>query len=1012
MANVINNIAQYLNKTNTNVRNWVISGESYAKQIEGNYRNDAISLLKYNITNRNNNLESNEGLYEMYKDTAGAIIGYAYDNYGSGKASFSRIGEGGLFGYTHSGITPYSKALNVFYDRGEEDGELHKYERTEQQKPAAAREDKLYRTPDTEYDPTFAKLNNSQYDNISRDTVYDVNGATALGDYFDPASVPSDSIIRKTSILQSSGIFGSMISRQGEAATKSDFQTSVVNDRVSRGRNLLNRKDEYCRTWTKSIKFNQISDLTRPFIKDNGEPYDLEELHPQYAKINGNGAQRLRDNSVLMKTGFVRMSPTNDANQEWNTAKKCMLSLENLAWKDVSIATQKDLSYEERGPNGGRIMWFMPYNIAFNESVDVNWNTVSFIGRGENLFTYTNTTRSGTLSFDIVVDHPSSLDYWNISGSPVPDDDRGIDNNEGEGPKSTVINRFFAGCEPFPGGNPSGITGENPVNPNPDTGRTKDEVKKIRCRVFFPNNYSGIDDIGDKKWSEYMLHGYQRNTGRTDTIRGYEMLTNNKQGLNDSPIDAIPSDNPYGKFAYRVDKGSTYINQVFSHSSYYRDTASFALNSKADTSSPDKYISFAGLYELMTETTLGGGIVIDDYTKNTITELKKYIDKGQINKVSIEGFASNAGTVTSAEALANNMPLSLHRAGVLKQWLINTSYFNSHKDKFPTTSDMHAIGRSTAASLSKPKADPNSELAKKDRYADIVFYIGTSTIDSVNDSDTLLNSTVVANSGKMTIKSSNDKVLRKTDNFILPKVENSVLNPGAVVKTFENRLDTAAKQNFDSQVSALTEQLNAITQGSTLPRYGNEYRFYQNKKVNDLIVPQSIYQKFQFLDRCFHTTTPEGLNLRLTFLHQCTRQGNTTGVGQSKGSAPEIAGNLAFGRPPICVLRLGDFYNTKIIIRSMQIQYEKGLWDINQEGIGVQPMIATIQIGITFIGGSDIAGPIAELQNAMSFNYYGNTSVYDNRAAYKKTYTGKSSETEKYQITEEVNNSYRPDLIQ
>ena len=92
------------------------------------------------------------------------------------------------------------------------------------------------------------------------------------------------------------------------------------------------------------------------------------------------------------------------------------------------------------------------------------------------------------------------------------------------------------------------------------------------------------------------------------------------------------------------------------------------------------------------------------------------------------------------------------------------------------------------------------------------------------------------------------------------------------------------------------------------------------------------------------------------------------------------AHNLSFGRPPICVLRIGDFYNTKIIIDSLQISYDDTTWDLNDEGIGVMPMMANISIGFKFLGGSDLSGPINRLQNALSFNYYANTSIYDNRA--------------------------------
>jgi len=126
--------------------------------------------------------------------------------------------------------------------------------------------------------------------------------------------------------------------------------------------------------------------------------------------------------------------------------------------------------------------------------------------------------------------------------------------------------------------------------------------------------------------------------------------------------------------------------------------------------------------------------------------------------------------------------------------------------------------------------------------------------------------------------------------------------------------------------------------------------------------------------------TPEGFNARLTFLEQCTRQGNTKTMSDQGG---KTANNLAFGRPPFCVLRLGDFYNQMIVIDNISKDYSvsDGLqWDLNTEGNGVQPMLCKVTISFKFIGGGDITGPVRRLQNAMSFNYYANTSFYDNRA--------------------------------
>jgi hypothetical protein len=114
-------------------------------------------------------------------------------------------------------------------------------------------------------------------------------------------------------------------------------------------------------------------------------------------------------------------------------------------------------------------------------------------------------------------------------------------------------------------------------------------------------------------------------------------------------------------------------------------------------------------------------------------------------------------------------------------------------------------------------------------------------------------------------------------------------------------------------------------------------------------------------------------------LQQCTRQGPTCGSSDVY-TGDNTANNLAFGRPPVCILRIGDFYYTKILIDSLAVDFGDVMWDLNAEGIGVMPMIADVNISFKYIGGSSLSGPISRLQNALSFNMYANTEVYDNRA--------------------------------
>jgi hypothetical protein len=155
-----------------------------------------------------------------------------------------------------------------------------------------------------------------------------------------------------------------------------------------------------------------------------------------------------------------------------------------------------------------------------------------------------------------------------------------------------------------------------------------------------------------------------------------------------------------------------------------------------------------------------------------------------------------------------------------------------------------------------------------------------------------------------------------------------------------------------------------------------ESSWFKELKITDPIIFKYISEKIQYFHPAFHSTAPEGFNSRLTFLQQCLRQGPSITEGGSS------SGNLAFGRPPVCILRIGDFYHTKVIFESLNITYDEERWDLNPDGIGVQPMIASVTMGFKFIGGSSLTGPINRLQNAVSFNFFANTEVYESRSQF------------------------------
>jgi hypothetical protein len=327
------------------------------------------------------------------------------------------------------------------------------------------------------------------------------NMGTASGQYSTSfQNLASCDLIRKSNANFRNGKFETLIARFHTNTDESKDLNNPTQTAVSKtygmshGRNLLKMvPDEpngydnpYCRVWTYHHQYHRIVDAIRPFANGSGSTVgsakELEqlELSGDYGKggfrtleskkydVKG-GSERLDLHGVLnYDNGFVNIAPTakikdyfehksDDKDRKSVSIKKCMFSIENLAWRDEKMKYDQfepyGLSAEQRGPLGGRIMWFPPYDISFNESVSVKWNPNEFIGRGENIYTYTNTERNGNLSFTLLIDHPSILDYWtgherngmkNRGQTLLPGNTDGVDGKDNQ--ENTLL-RFFAGCD-------------------------------------------------------------------------------------------------------------------------------------------------------------------------------------------------------------------------------------------------------------------------------------------------------------------------------------------------------------------------------------------------------------------------------------------------------------------------------------------------------------------------------------------------------------------------------------
>lgn len=770
---------------------------------------------------------------------------------------------------------------------------------------------------------------------------------------------------------------------------------------MSHGRNLLKKdhestkmddgngySDPYCRVWTFHKQYSKLENLIRPLYgnSDNLDKTIISQYQPYRSRLEKYG---VRDKSSRL----VKISPT----IEDPSIKNCMFSIENLAWK---YERNGFIGHsDQKGPLGGRIMWFPPYGLSFSESVNVSWSPTQFIGRDENIYTYTNSERSGTLSFKLLIDHPSLLNSWRTEtgGTGSVDDVNSVEQK---------ILRFFAGCE---------ILEEVPTKSN----KKKSEVKKIIPEepksqpilvphkesasvyfyVFFPNDYSGVDDSenGKVKPMEYLANGigcqkiiqsnednveYNSNlvtdigTSLTNKyekdgniIGGYEMgrkpsnsgisldlsdsnLKTNVNGLNISVYKHLGKDGKNHNWGYRVD--SRYANEVFKNPNSYYDKNDFGLNGKGymkllnyhtDAQSIDGGLLFSFADVMCALEPDAKNSLSDICEPSNVEILIKLFDEYDVLSVEANGYASSHGYVS------NNNELNENRAKSVLNWLYkcNSTKFSKEKCKVTKTGIGTKLSHNDASSLD----------AKVWRCVKVVIFLEKEELIEQQETSNNIAEDDTTRVGKI----NTEKV-----------TSNELTNVGSV-STYSaiKSADYNAEKDYNNAINNIDSVDENQGDG-----YGKEYEFFSSLAKENPILRNKIVDKIKYFDPAFHSITPEGFNARLTFLHQCTKQGSTNSASDTVST--KTASNLAFGAPPICVLRIGDFYNTKIIIDSLNIDYEDVSWDLNDEGIGVMPMIANINIGFKFLGGSDLSGPINRLQNAVSFNYYANTTVYDDRS--------------------------------
>ena len=677
---------------------------------------------------------------------------------------------------------------------------------------------------------------------------------------------------------------------------------------------------EYCRVFTKDTPYYTYNDLQKvDGITTSGR---------QYA------------GSVFDNTFNLNISPTRNPgstniiadgpNGIGGYAKKYMFSIENLAWRTSSKQgyTYDELPVCEKGPNGGRVMWFPPYDIKFTDNSNANWTETSFLGRPEPIYTYKDTRRIGTLSWKIIVDHPSVMNVLVEKQLKGQNKER----------INSIIDSFFAGCVKYDIYELAKKFNTVPTkdlytyqqilnNPNLDS----DTAKQIMSSV------KGTATITDKG-----------TPGTSSTKQNAELSTADLSGYNNFGFyfdNDVPG--PQNKTAVIPD--STYKSNYDNYTYGMNQDQYVAISSKTFASGSTN-LNVKQFFE---------NVVIDNFNyinTNFVEDAFKILsEKTGTIKMSLRAAASAPASKTY------NVALSKRRSNSVIEYL-KTTKLSEFVGKTLTFTNIATVGEDEVATPKTSKGSFGSSVNCTDNILD---KNGKATEDSQWYSVAAMACRRVVLTDIVVTEVPSDKPVVPDEKPVINDTPNISTAPKPKPKP-EYRTEATIKEGISKLI---------------LRRLLSECDYFDVIKQDSPMLYDSILEKIKYFNPAFHSMTPEGLNSRLTFLNQCVRPGETIPVVGDKGQiVANDALNTSFGAPPVLVLRIGDFYNCKIIPKAVSFSYEPLVFDMNPEGIGIQPMIANVSMNFDIIGGMGLEKPVEELQNALSFNYYGNTEIYDERA--------------------------------
>lgn len=187
---------------------------------------------------------------------------------------------------------------------------------------------------------------------------------------------------------------------------------------------------------------------------------------------------------------------------------------------------------------------------------------------------------------------------------------------------------------------------------------------------------------------------------------------------------------------------------------------------------------------------------------------------------------------------------------------------------------------------------------------------------------------------------------------------------------FESSINDAITKAYDVNYSESNQKVKNINNVLISGKDGKEDGYIDSKPTDTNELLEAMFASLMFQPAFFSGNLID-FKRRMEFLAKMTRPANNSANMKLNDATGlwEGDGGFSFTNPPVCHMRLGDWFNHDIIVNSVSYDYSNAPWTLDDNGKN-QPMWANVTVSFNLIGPAGDSGGVP-LTSSDEYGFFG-----------------------------------------